>query len=356
MNKNFAAFFLFGLLILLFWGNYLLFKPFLVSIVLALVISQLFKKQFQKLNLCLGHRPSLASLLLCLVIFIFLFLPLLGIAYLTAAEISNFYEKIQSENWLENLSVFTRSLTADNYLNGPEQVAAPWQITPEKIASLQKTLGNYLFATIKIFYQSASHFVFMSFVMFFSLYYFFKDGNLFLQKIKKISPLKDAQEEKIFINFINIARATLKGSFVLAIIQGATLGLAFWLLGISSPIFWALLTAFFSLIPFIGTAAVWLPVGIFLLIEGSYFQAGAVILLGLVVISNIDNLLRPLLVGKDSGLHPLLVFFSTLGGIAIFGLSGFFIGPIITALLLSVLEIYQNEFKTELDNFNHPKQ
>lgn len=356
MNKNFAVFFLFILLILLLWGNYLLFKPFLISIIFALVLSQLFKDWFQKLNHFFHNRQSLASIVLCLCIFFFLFLPLLGVAFLTAGEINTFYQKVQSENWLENFSTLTRSISANNYLNGPGNNPSIFQITPEKIENLQKTLGNYLFTAIKIIYQSTSRFIFMSFVMFFSLYYFFKDGNKLIAQIKKISPLKDIQEEKIFNNFIAISRATLKGSFVLAVIQGSALGLAFALLGISSPIFWGILTALFSLIPFIGTAAIWLPVSIFLFIEGSVPQAIAVLILGTIIISNLDNLLRPHLVGKDSGLHPLLVFFSTLGGIALFGLSGFFIGPIITALLISVLEIYQTEFKTELNIFNHLKK
>lgn len=356
MNKNFASFFLFALLALLLWGNYLLFKPFLVAIIFALVLSQIFKKWFLHLSNFLSGRKSLASLLLCLCLFFFLFLPLLGIGSLTASEINSFYQNFQSESWLEKFSSFSQSLSADNYLNGPENNSSFLQITPEKIASFQKTVGSYLFLALKVLYQSASHFIFMSFVMFFSLYYFFKDGDALLCQIKKISPLKDSQEETLFVNFMNISRATLKGSFILAVIQGAVLSLLFWILGISSPVFWGVLTALFSLIPFIGTAAVWLPVGIFLLLEGSLAQGIIVLLFGLIVISNIDNLLRPRLVGKDAGLHPLLVFFSTLGGIAMFGLSGFFIGPIITALFLSVLEIYQIEFKKELNIFNHLKK
>lgn len=356
MNKNFAVLFLFILLILLLWSNYLLFKPFLISIILALVISQLFKKWFLKLSQIFHNRQSLASIFLCLCIFFFLFLPLLGIAFLTAREINTFYQKVQSENWLENFSTLTHSISVDNYLNGPENNPSIFQITPEKIENFQKTIGGYLFAAVKIIYQGTSHFIFMSFVMFFSLYYFFKDGDKLISQIKKISPLKDTQEEKLFNNFIAISRATLKGSFILAVIQGFILSLAFIILGISSPVFWGILTALFSLFPFIGTAAVWLPVSLFLFIEGSIPQAIAVLILGAIIISNIDNLLRPRLVGKDSGLHPLLVFFSTLGGIGLFGLSGFFIGPIITALFISVLEIYQTEFKTELNIFNHLKK
>jgi len=356
MNKNFASLFLFILLALLLWSNYLLFKPFLISIIFALVLSQIFKKWFLRLSHFLSGRKSLASVLLCLCIFFFLFLPLLGIASLTVSEINNFYQTFQSESWLESFSNLSRSISADNYLSSPGDEASFLQITPEKISSLQQTIGGYLLTALKILYQSASHFIFMSFVMFFSLYYFFKDGDALIRQIKKISPLKDAQEEKLFVNFMAISRATLKGSFILAVIQGAVLSLLFWILGISSPVFWGVLTALFSLIPFVGTAAIWLPVGIFLLIEGDISQGIIVLLFGALVISNIDNLLRPRLVGKDSGLHPLLVFFSTLGGIAIFGLAGFFIGPIITALLLSVLEIYQIEFKKELSAFNHLKK
>jgi len=197
-----------------------------------------------------------------------------------------------------------------------------------------------------------SLFLFMTFVMFFSLYYFFKDSDKLLKKFMALSPLKDSQEKLLVTKFVTISRATLKGTLVIAIIQGVLMGILFASTGVSSATLWALITVILSLVPLLGTILVWAPVGAFMLLTGSIWQGVVIIVFGGIVVSNVDNLLRPKLVGGEASLHPLLVFLSTLGGIAFFGIVGFLLGPVIIVLLLTLLDIYQIEFKKNLKVFN----
>lgn len=167
-----------------------------------------------------------------------------------------------------------------------------------------------------------------------------------------LSPLKDAQEKQLIDKFVSVSRATLMGNLVVAIIQGILTAVIFWIAGVPSAAFWGLVTTILSLIPMLGSAVVWLPAGIILLLIGNIWQGIFVLLTGGLVVSSIDNILRPKLVEGQTSLHPLLVFLSTIGGILVFGITGFIIGPVIVVLFLTLLDIYKLDFKKELKKFN----
>jgi predicted PurR-regulated permease PerM len=192
----------------------------------------------------------------------------------------------------------------------------------------------------------------MTFVTFFSLYYLFKDDDKIIKKIMQLSPLKDKEDRKLLENFNSISKATLKGSLVIAIIQGILTGFLFWITGIPSPVLWALVTTIVSLIPLLGSALIWLPAGFIMLFLGNFWQAIVIFAFGATVISLIDNILRPKLVGDQTSLHPILVFLSTLGGIALFGITGILLGPVFIVFFVTLLDIYQSEFKKELERMN----
>ena len=145
-----------------------------------------------------------------------------------------------------------------------------------------------------------------------------------------------------------MTRATLKGTAVIGILQGSLAGIAFWVVGIPSAVFWGTIMAVLSIIPGIGTALVWGPAVIILAASGNYLQAGGLGIFCAVVVGSIDNLLRPILVGKDTQMHELMIFFGTLGGIFMFGIMGMIIGPIVAALFITIWEIYGVAFKDVL--------
>lgn len=351
MKKNFNLIFLFLILGLVGYASYLLFKPFLVAIFLAIIISQLFYHWFEFFNRKL-KQPASASLITCLLIFLTLTIPILLGITLVANEANNLYGEIQTTDWNQKLETISQNQWLQKYGINLKSIELQDLIGSDKISQGAKGISNFLLTVIKQTYQSTSHFVFMSFVMFFTLYYLFKDGKFITKKLMNISPLKNNQEKLIFNKFIEISRATLKGTLVIALIQGAILSATFAIAGISSVVIWGLITAILSLIPFLGSALVWLPAGVYLILSGSIWQGIFTLLMGFLVISTIDNILRPKLVEGQTSLHPLLVLLSTLGGIVIFGVTGFIFGPVIIALLVSLLDIYQLEFKNELKKFN----
>ena len=185
-------------------------------------------------------------------------------------------------------------------------------------------------------------------LMLFIMFYFFIDGERILQRIYRWSPLPDDYEVAIFKKFLVVGRGTLKGIFIIGAAQGVLCALLFWAVGVGSPIFLGVLTIFASIIPAFGAGLVWFPVALILLFSGKFGSAIAVFLVGGLVISTVDNLLRPRVVGKDIQMHDVMVLVSTLGGLAVFGLPGFIIGPIIAAFFLSCWTIFEKMFAKEL--------
>ena len=173
-------------------------------------------------------------------------------------------------------------------------------------------------------------------VMLYLLFFLLRDGGALLLHLKAAIPLRPEQQVALADKFTVVIRATVKGNIVVAIVQGALGGFIFWLLGIHAPVMWAVLMTILSLLPAVGAALVWLPVAIFLIASGAMWQGVGLIAYGVLVIGLVDNVLRPLLVGKDTRMPDYVVLISTLGGIAIFGINGFVIGPVIAAMFIAV--------------------
>lgn len=334
--------------------SYLVFKPFLVALFLAFILSQLFKKWYEKINLKFGNRPSLASLALCIILFFILVIPFFITGSLVAKEATDLYRDIQKTDWQMRLKSFSASPILKNIgleINAPTVQNIGTENSQQIVSGFQN-VGNFIFSVVKKTYQGISHFIFMTFVVFFSLYYLFKDGDAIIKKIMSLSPLRDKEENQLLKNFISVSKATLKGSLVIAIIQGILMTIVLAIAGVPSPVIWGVITVIVSLIPLLGAALVWLPMGIIMLVLGNIWQGLLIIIFGALIVSTIDNFLRPRLVGKETSLHPILVFLSTLGGIALFGLVGILLGPVIIVLFVSLLDIYQIEFKDELEKMN----
>ena len=154
----------------------------------------------------------------------------------------------------------------------------------------------------------------------------------------------------LYEKFRSTARATLKGTFIVGGVQGIIGGILFWATGIEGALIWCIIMIALSAIPAVGPSIVWFPAGVIMLALGNFWQGITILLVGLLVISTIDNFIRPKLVGKDIQMHPLLVLFATLGGIFLFGISGFVIGPVIASLFIAVMAIYDHHYRNELQN------
>jgi predicted PurR-regulated permease PerM len=187
--------------------------------------------------------------------------------------------------------------------------------------------------------QNTFAFIVDFFIMLYLLFFFLRDGPALAGRIGQAIPLRQSLRRNLRSKFTNVIRATMKGTVVVAIVQGALGGLIFSLLGIHAAVLWGVVMSFLSLLPAVGTALVWVPVAIYLLVTGAVWKGVVLIAYGVLVIGLVDNVLRPVLVGKQTKIPDYVVLITTLGGMALFGINGFVIGPVIAAMFIAVWDI-----------------
>jgi len=348
--RNLNIYFFFLILLIVGGTVFFIFQPFLTAIVAATILSILFRPAYQSLLRTFPGRPGTASFITCLLVALIIVTPILSVLSLSIAEANHLYYTIAEERSF--LGVVEAGVKTIHETAFGQVVFKDTAFTTESIMEDIRLLSQNALGLLQAAYQSVTHFVFWVFVMFFTLFYFLIDGDRAFRRLMQLSPLKTEHEKLLASKFISISRATLKGTLVVGVIQGLLGGLTFWIIGVPSPAIWGLLMILLSIFPLIGSALVWLPVGITLLLMGQIWQGVFLLVIGFGVISVIDNILRPKLVGKDTQMHPLMIFFAILGGIALFGLPGFIIGPIVVSLFLALGEIYSIEFKGQLESYN----
>jgi predicted PurR-regulated permease PerM len=183
--------------------------------------------------------------------------------------------------------------------------------------------------------------------MLYTLFFFVRDGDQFFRMAMKVIPLGMGREKFLYERFIVTARSTLKVTLIIGGIQGALGAIVFFATDVEGALIWGLLMILMAIVPVVGCSIIWAPAGIVMILMGHIWQGILILAVGIFVISTVDNLLRPILLGKDVEMHPLLIFLSTLGGIIIFGFSGFVIGPVVTSLLIALWEMYEEFYRKE---------
>lgn len=315
--------------------------PFYGAILWGVVGAIVFAPLYRRLVRAMGQRRSLAALGTVIIIVMMVILPLTLTAASLAQEASGVYDRVKSGE-LDIVRFLQHMLDAlpagvMNLLNrfGLGSLAG----MQEKLsAGLLK--GSQLLATQALdIGQSTFDFFINLFLMLYLLFFLLRDGQSLSQRIRGAIPLRPEQLDALLLKFIVVIRATVKGNLLVALLQGALGGLMFWFLGISASLLWAVLMAFLSLLPAVGAGLVWIPVAIYLLATGAIWQGVLLIAYGALVIGLVDNLLRPILVGQDTKMPDYVVLISTLGGISVFGLNGFVIGPVIAAMFIAVWDI-----------------
>jgi predicted PurR-regulated permease PerM len=180
------------------------------------------------------------------------------------------------------------------------------------------------------------------FFVIFTMYYMFRDGERMRTAVRNMLPLEEGKSREILERTREVISASVYGVLVIAAIQGTLGGLAFWALGLPSPLLWGVVMVFFSMIPMAGAFVVWGPAAIYLALTGSIGRAIALTVVGVLIIGSIDNFLRPKLVGEKTRLHELLIFFSVLGGLQVFGVLGLVLGPVVVAITMALLDILRH--------------
>jgi predicted PurR-regulated permease PerM len=215
-------------------------------------------------------------------------------------------------------------------------------------------LSSFLIDSLQSATLGTVNFLFMTLVMLYAMFFFLMDGDQLIRKILYYLPLESDEENRMLERFTSVARATLKGTAVIGILQGGLAGVAFAVVGIPSAVFWGVIMVLLSVLPGIGTALVWIPAAAILGASGHWPKAVGLLLFCGVVVGSLDNFLRPILVGKDTQMHELFIFFGTLGGIMMFGFVGFIIGPIVAALFTTIWDIYGIAFRDVLPAIGPP--
>jgi predicted PurR-regulated permease PerM len=338
-RENWALLVLLALVTLALGSNLL---PFFAAIMWGLILSLLFTPLHRWLLPRLGQRPTVAALCTMSIVILIVILPMTLVLLLLAQEAAWLYQGLQSGDINPSL-YFHRAF---NRL--PDWVGAILdRFGLVNFFTLQRRLSTALadgsqFAATQIFTIGQNTFEFVAglFIALYLAFFLIRDGDTTVRAIGRMIPLAPEHRQQLWHKFSTVVRATVKGNLLVALIQGALGGLAFLALGVKGALLWAVLMAALSLLPAIGAALVWGPVALYFLITGAIWQGLALTAYGMLVIGLVDNLLRPVLVGKDTRMPDYVVMITTVGGMAVFGINGFVLGPLIAAMFLSAWQIF----------------
>lgn len=316
--------------------------PYHGAILWGTVFAILFAPLYRRLSRSLQQRRNLAAFVTVVVILLIVILPLSLIGALLAQEASGVYARIQSgelnfgrilRDGFNGLPGWVINLLAGLGLTDFGDVQ-------ERLSAGLARASQFLAAQVINIGQHTVDFAISLFVMLYLLFFLLRDGDVLVARIRDAIPLRGEERRALFSKFTTVIRATVKGNVVVAVVQGSLGGLIFWILGIRAPLLWAVLMALLSLLPAVGAALVWLPVALYFLATGATWQGIVLLAYGMLVISTIDNVLRPILVGRDTKMPDYVVLVSTLGGIAIFGVNGFVIGPVTAAMFIAAWDLF----------------
>jgi predicted PurR-regulated permease PerM len=319
--------------------------PFYSAIFWAVVLVIVFFPLHVRLEALLGGRRNMAAALSVLICLCLVIIPGLFILRSLVQQGNNIYQRIQSgeidlpgllQKLQDALPVFIQDRLRELELNGFGEL---WN----SISSGVMQGGSFFAGHALSVGQNALQFVVAFGIMLYLLFFLFRDGRSLTRTIRTALPLSDIHTTRFAAKFISVVRATVRGNIIIAIIQGAIGGSAFWALGLQPALLWGVLMSFLSLLPAVGSAMVWVPAVIYLVLTGALIKAAILTSVGVLVIGMIDNILRPPLVGKETRLPDYVVLISTIGGISLIGINGFVIGPLIAALFIAAWGIFAEE-------------
>jgi len=328
-------YFLLILLAITFILSYFILRPFLFAFTLAVVFAVLFQPLYRLIFKYTFRRESLAAFLAMIIIVAIVFTPLFFLGAQIFKEARNLYFSLAADGGRETILSALNSLAYDihqRFPGLPEFSIDFEQYFKQSLSWLLNNLGAV--------FSNFANMLATAFIFLISLFYLLKDGPGLRRKIIHLSPLDDADDEKIITRLESAMSSVIKGNFVIAFIQGVLTAIGFAIFGVPNFILWGTAAAIASLIPSVGTSLIFIPAIIILFFSGQVFSSIGLLIWGALAVGLIDNLLGPKLMGRGMQLHPLLILLSVLGGISYFGPIGLLLGPIILSLLFALIDIY----------------
>ncbi|MEB5970495.1 AI-2E family transporter [Pantoea dispersa] len=311
--------------------------PYFSAILWAAILAVIFAPLKSLLRRKMGDRNGLASFVTLLIICLIVFTPLAIITSSLVVELNMVYTKLQSNSaqfptvfaqLLQHLPDWAQTYLVDHNLNNAAQIQ-------QKLSSFALKGGQYMAGSVFLIGKGTFTFTVGFGVMLYLLFFLLKDGAWLVGLILEALPLSTYVKHHLLMKFAAVSRATVKGTVVVAVVQGVLGGFAFWITDIDGSLLWGALMAFLSLIPAVGSAIVWVPAAIFFFATGALWKGLFLVGFFVVVVGLVDNILRPLLVGKDTKMPDYLILIATLGGMEVYGINGFVIGPLIAALFIA---------------------
>jgi len=352
MKKEYFVVTLFFLIVgISFYLFYKMMVPFVAPVawgaVLALMFRPLYRRLIRKMR-----SSNLAALIACAVVFFVIIGPALYLLAALVGEASDAYTRINDayqsgelKNYITRVAPFFESIKSRIFSAYPDLANMDFDsIIKDIIGTVTKAIGAKATTVV----ANITKTVFQFFLTLFSMFFFFRDGNKITNFLKRLTPLDDDQTGATFSYLKDVVEGTMYGGLLMALIQGALGGILFAILGIKSAVFWGAVMAFLALLPVLGPFLIYIPAGIILIVGGSAIKGIVLIVIGTVVVSQIDNFVRPLLFKAKTQMHTLLLFFSLTGGIFLFGLVGMVLGPLITAVFMMILKIFEMKIQREI--------
>jgi predicted PurR-regulated permease PerM len=333
--------FLLAVAVLLAYLSYRIARPFLGAIAWATILAVVFDPVHRRVRGAL-KRDSLSALASTVITVLVAVVPFVLLGFAIAREAAQGYKQVAAtvESGADPATAISQMPMVGAAWQWLQEHFRQWDIELNALAGeVAQRAGELALGLVKGTITNVSSFVLNIVLVAFTLFYFFRDGRQILFNLQRIVPIRSETAYKVYDLIGDVIRAAVNGVVVIGLIKGLLAGLAFWALGIHSPVLWGTASAFASVIPVVGPSVVWAPAAIVLALQGHFIKGLLLAIWGLTALSLIDNLLYPILVGGYVRLHTLLVFFSALGGLALFGFLGFVLGPVVATLTVTLIEV-----------------
>ncbi|HVF42347.1 MAG TPA: AI-2E family transporter [Pyrinomonadaceae bacterium] len=326
---------------------WLMLQPFIEVLLWAVVLVIVFMPVHRRVRARVGS-PGWSAVVSCLLVVVVILVPLTLVSLAIVREMSHIAQGLQAKPGeggaaQGGMAGILDSPYVDRALNWVGQYVDLSQFNSEQfIADRLKSLGGAIAGRTLGVVGGVVGIVIEIFFVIFTMYYLFRDGERMREAVYSVLPLDDRRAHEIIDRTQEVISASVYGVLVIALIQGALGGLAFWALGLPSSLLWGVVMVFLSMIPMAGAFVVWVPAALYLLATGAWGKAIILTVWGALVIGSVDNFLRPKLVGEKTRLHELIIFFSVLGGLQVFGVIGLVLGPVVVAITIALLDVLRH--------------
>lgn len=352
MPKKLTKPFILILIVLVLIGCYFVFRPFLMELLVAAILSSIFYKPYEKLVKLFGHRRQLAALVMCLFLVSVIIVPTVNLLIYAAGKSVVAYSQTvdffnqHNFNQVLQTQVLNSNIAKEFNIFGFNGQDEGFRTT---VLSILRSSSDWLISGAAFAAKETANFIISLVLIIFSMFFFFVDGRNIVKRFSSLSPLPNRYDQEIFTKFRQISYTTFISTFVTAAAQGVVGAIGFAIIGF--PAFLAgILVALLSLLPYLGSMIFYVPVGIYYLAIGKIWQGIFILLWGLLIIGTIDNFIRTYMIRGKVAINPIFAFFSILGGIMLFGFWGLILGPLIMALAVTVFHIYEIEFRDSLES------